>query len=55
MTAVIIIKITEKEYTVNNKRCYLDMNDNWIANSLMNAKEISAFQRHLLKHKKIIS
>lgn len=52
--ANIIIEISETEYTVNNKRCYLDINSNWIAAPEMTTSEVSAMQRHLLKENNLL-
>lgn len=50
-----IVEISETEYTVNNKRCILDINDNWInPNKDMTSSKVAAIQRHLLKLNKLL-
>lgn len=47
--AQIIVDISEKEFTVNNKRVFEDMEGNWVGSQSMNTAEVAAAQRHLLK------
>lgn len=53
--AVVLVQISETEYTVNDKKVFQNMDGHWVASQEMTTSEVAFFQKHLLKDNKLNS
>lgn len=50
--SVEIIKVNERQYSINGKHLYLDTNNNWVATEEITTRESETFRKHLESIKK---